>query len=409
MHRASFWPRRTLLFVRKESLIVMKKGNFTLSLLLVGALLLAACAPNAGIPLDQPGVQETPMAETPFVNETPLVEDTLEIETPLVDDTPEVVPEETPVVVDDLTATPDAALETPVPAEVTDTEDLITREDVQFIRLSQIFTMTVATRDLNDIGLVRGLMLDQPFLVGQEGVPGVGATQPQGPYVKYALVEAINQGDAAQTTQDFAGEQFLVPWQAFTFDNQVLGPVTDLPLTNRLVLNVGHETFTGAPRYMVSPAGEGQAPGWEGELAQYWDAQGLSIPATGAEGTAQDRDYIHFESETIDSLTLMGANNEVIASVSDFMVDVRSGELVYAILTGGDALGGRSVVAPMRLLDLQETAAATLGGFTTNLQGIDLSTAPDLDQFDLDTLETSTWIEEINRYWESFQGMETNQ
>lgn len=459
----------------------MKKFTVITTLLVVAALLLAACGDGGNgtgteVPT-MPGDIGTDLTGTPAGGDTGM-----ETETPAGGDTgmETEAPDDltvTPTGGDEMdqTATPEAGTgtdltETPA-VDMTGTPEAGTGTGEegtgQFVLLSDVLTMPVTGLDGVDVGTVQGALIRRPVTgmnaggtdtgMNSEatGTPEAGDTggeveptqtpeadtgagtgtgemdseDTNAPAISYLLVNLTGQGDTsgtgtgdtgaagADTTQTpeaggaadatempgdtgsdtggtipGEGSAVLIPWQAFDAAGATGSETTEL------TLNVDAAVLASAPAFSEDMATTGP----DETVSEYWAGQGLGLPVTGPDD-ADDLEHVLVRGQ-IGSLNITDAGGQTLGQVRDFVVDAVTGELVYAILSGGETFGGSFYAVPMASLDWQSgqgQGAGSLGTFSTTFDSSAFDSAPSETALeDFDWSNTS----EIDMFWEGQSG-----
>jgi hypothetical protein len=442
-----FGPRlaRTIILLFERSCKYrMKKMSFVLTLTVLAALLLAACGgggaaegtPVPGTDLTEavPGL-ETPAPDlgtdlTPTVGGglgtdlTPTVAGTVELGT-----TPEVAT--TP----ETTATPEAGTGTGAN---------------MFVLLSDLIKMQVAGQDGAALGSIAGVVVSRPIPTtggdtGGElettGTPEAGMTPEatatlsadtgsdtmddtaamSGPFVAYLIINksagSTGTGDTGGTdttatpeatdamttaTPDAGsgdtggtgdttgtGAEVLVPWAAVSTDMAQSGTTAPTELT----LTIDAEALANAPTFSSAMDTSVAQAGWDTSINTYWTGLGLTIPVTGAGEVSSIVLRSPFQEMSLvdDAGTSFGA-------VTDYVVDLNTGEIVYAVLTGAETNEGKFFLVPFSHLTWGGTGQAAGGLNSMTFSGTDtvLSGAPSytsVEEIDL------TNLSEIESYW----------
>lgn len=419
----------------------MKKISVLLTVLVLGALLLAACGQGGaaegtpGVGTMEPGTGlETPATglETPTEGmATDVVEPTTQATTP-------------------------AAVDT-TPTTETDSGSL-PQTGSQFVLLSDVLSLSVNGQDGAAVGSVNGVLIDRPTGMASESTDmgtdslstpaatestgGAAATATQStstdgsgtdvmaagnnPRISFVLVsvtgassstsgdtgataatatldanatpaatEAGATGDSGSMASDSAsGGQVLVPWQAFEVASA--SGAGDMALT----LTVDPAVLASAPAFSESDF----AGTVSEDVTAYWSGEGLTIPMTG--GVAESANSILLRGQ-IGSIQINDLEGKSFGQVRDFVVDTTTGELVYAILGGGQGSMGDLYVVPFNILAWSESmGAAASGGEANSLGSFDLTVGSDLFTnaptiTSLDELDFSTpdWQSQFDSFW----------
>jgi sporulation protein YlmC with PRC-barrel domain len=413
----------------------MKKLTFIVSLLLIGAFVLTACAGGAdGDTNATPGADSTPGAPTVIVD-TPAVDDDLAgtptadgmlEETPVVEETVE-----TPVV-DDTMTTPTAAAEvTPTADGATGSVPVTGDEDCRPNTVQGLLDMDVVDAQGMDIGDIESVIVLRDVTAMPANAENTGAAaagQPSAaPQIAYLVIDLEdNDNDVA------------VPFQAFDFNvvNQGIGGTgvgandagttgtgaTDLTATPATGVetatgDMANEVFTCAIG-LTNVQGEAlnQAPvfnddfdftvaDWDNEFRTYWSGQGLNIPATGEANLGApvvlDDDFNNIDARDV--------NGEDIGEVEDFIVDNQNGQIQYAVFAAGGFLGIGERYIPVPVSAMQwftEDGADVndLGYAVLNVNAEEWENAPAFDNLDAIDPTMDGWDTDVQSFWNNRGG-----
>ncbi len=248
------------------------------------------------------------------------------------------------------------------------------------------------------------------------------------------------------------GRRVAVPWSAFRFNAE----------TETFILDTNQDTLDNAPALTQGEEAFG-TPGWDAEIQDYWSGQGIETPdTTGVEmsvtpdavtgshvdatGTITDTDVMTgttgvdadlgatdemtatetmTDTTSIDTgaadtgvapvagqllradrfvgLNVMGADDTGLGEVSDLLVNLDSGQVVYAIVSYGGFLGIGANSVPVPWNALQVTAGDALG-LRLNVDVATLDNAPQLDLGSLPESISAGWDTEVRSYWDRLGG-----
>jgi sporulation protein YlmC with PRC-barrel domain len=228
-----------------------------------------------------------------------------------------------------------------------------------------------------------------------------------------------------------SGNQVLVPWQAFSFasasavlsnggSNGSSVSTTETPVANgtptvavgsgssgnsmgstssgALILTVNDSVIAGAPAFDANAF----ASMIGSDVVQYWSNQGLSIPATGAQSSMGQAFLLQ---SPLSGLTINDNNGQSLGQVQDFVVNTQTGELVYAILTGGSTFGSKFYVVPLTVMSWQpgstgaSSSANMMGQIQANVPATAFSTAPSINSLSELDLRSAGWNSQIDSFW----------
>lgn len=390
----------------------MKRTPFIFSMVIVAALLLAACGTSTGTNLT-PGVPGTGLNTTTTPNPsggfgavTPtaglganpdqsLLTPTTGIDQGAGGNTGGTTDNGTngayPAPTTDLTqATP---VTNSAPAQ--DTANVQNTD--KYVLLSQLLRMRVNSQDGQAVGNVTGAMIDRPQTsAGETGQDSASLVDAR---ISYLLVSVTGNagslpttdgnGNSNNNTQSAAGNEVLVPWQAFATNGAAS---TSSGLGDQLALTVGADAIAGAPRYGGLMAGAGA--GADAVTTQYWSDRGVGIPVTGST-TSQTTDSMLVRGQ-IGSVQVTDATGQALGQVRDFAVDRQTGKIAYAILGGGSTFNGQLYLVPMTALNWQPGQGGSLGAFNTALNAQSFQGAPAASS--VDTIDLNN-TDPVDAYW----------
>lgn len=399
----------------------MKKFVFPLTLIVIAALLLAACGSTAGTTgnvTPGAGTESTPAVEvtggiTPEATNaigdtTPTVEATAEATTAATAEatsaaTKEVTAEATAASTPSGTATVEAT-----PATGTGSTGGTTGGTVaegQYVRLSTLLTAKVSTNDSQPAGEVDGVLVEHPVPppAAAEGGASAAATpeatatsatpdeKTQEFTIRYVLVDTST---AKTATNSSGGHIAVIPWQAFDMASMASG--------STLTLNVASSALASVPLMRLS---EIASPGgnWAGDVATFWSGQGVAgIPNTGAAGGINTENLALIPRE-FRGITISDQQGAALGNIADFLIDPSTGVVVSAVFNGGEAFGSKSFAVPMTHLTWSGNIGTQLGTFQFNFPNDVLKNAPSFDSLQNLNLNQD-WSTQFNQFWNSIQG-----
>lgn len=367
----------------------MKRVSFLLSILVVASLLLAAC----GSATSDTATEVSPLDETVFPGDT--------IPGDVTDDpllTPDVTEE--PSDMGDVTAeaTVEATVEAVVPtvdatATVDATETVIepgvdddSAMNENYVLLSELLAMPVNDMNGTQVGAVDGVVIDRSAVITRSDTTDAETTDMasgDNPRISYLRV----------AMSDTTLGSVLVPFQAVAVEDSASSDMAaaDSASSERaLTLNVDSTILAGVPAF----TGDVSAADWDADLSTYWGDQGLSIPMTGTE-TAAENGSVLLEG-AIGDLSITGMDDAALGSVSDFVVDLTTGEILYALLSGGDTFGASFFPVPFSHLNWTADDS-TMGSFNYGYDAGSFGSAPSFSS--LDDFDGSNF-NEVDDYWQ---------
>jgi sporulation protein YlmC with PRC-barrel domain len=431
----------------------MKKMSVVLSVLVLGAMLLAACGGSTG-----GQSQTTPGAGTEAVGTpsgsltTQPTTGTEAATTPSAEATGTLEAAGTPT-----TAAGTGAEATQTPTTAGGTGQIPqTGAGEQFVLLSTLLKANVQSKDGQQIGKVNGVLIDQfastaganvttteatPTTAANTGTTPTatvaagnnsgmtgGMANRENPRISYVIVDVTGSGNAASGpvlapfeafdvsgsssvgTTSNSGSMDTTPTKAVSNTenttpaaatptvaaggtSNTTGGTTAMSGEVTLVLTVDAASLSGAPKF-----DEAAFKGMVGEdVSSYWSGKVTGFPAMGAVGAGTNAVAIRGQ---IGSLNVTGADDKVLGQVRDFVVDTQTGELVYAVLGGGSAFGSNMYVVPLSVMTWTagKGQGANLGTFNTSVAADKFSSAPSITSVD-EIHSDAAWFDTVNSYW----------
>ena len=120
-------------------------------------------------------------------------------------------------------------------------------------------------------------------------------------------------------------------------------------------------------------------------------------------GTATNETYDLIASDKVEGTSVYGRNGDKLGTVHNFMVDKRSGQVAYAVLSFGGFLGMGSSFHPLPWKQL--TYEPAQGGYVVDLTKEQLEGAPSYAASEAPLWDDPTWGRGINDYYDSVGGM----
>ncbi len=390
----------------------MKRLLLPLTVFIMAALVLVACAPNVGVvpntgstPTVSLAATDTPMmAQTNTVApETPAAETGI---TPLPQTTTSPLLTGTPVAATALpvlTGTPGEVGITPIPQ--TTNSPLLTGTPSanihelnpvigNYVRMSKLMNSAVLGSNGNQVGTVAGLLLTNPNPdFNNNSASGSSATVPAPtpapatsiPHVEYVMVSP--QGDNTQVV--------LVPWLGFDFVNGTQN-------NGSVLLNIADSAFNNAPRFDLSGLNSG-AVQLGNSVSQYWAGQNLAQPNNSTSGAATNvaaNGALLVVPSNFNGVNVTDSKNAVIGPASDVLINPGTGELAYLVFNGGQLLGNNTYVVPFPVLQLGANGPQ-LNNIQLKVPTNVVSQSPfftTVDQIPMD----KGLSEKLNPYWKDF-------
>lgn len=427
----------------------MKKLSFIISLLMIAAMLLAACGGSDADENQTPGSEMTPGAAV--TEAVPGTGSSTDLTTPTVAEatnTPEAAAtkESTP------TTAAGAGEATPTTstgaAESTPQAGVpVTGNECNPTRVEKLLDFAVADAQGNKLGEVGAVVMlrDTSAMPVTSSAAGSTAATPTtdagaaasasagsqaAPKVAYLIVDVENSNNrvavpfsafaykansAAAGSAKTAGSDkaAATPTTAAGADNAAGTPTVegaqqpaDKVSTDEcvLTLNVKQDVLAKAPAF-ESDNLDFTAKDWDKAFTSYWTQQGgLSIPQTGSAKLAAP---VLVENQV--SIDARNVNGDDLGEVDEFVIDQKTGDVKYAVMAAGGFLGigEKYILVPVSALQWVTKEGADAkdpGYFILNTTKEDLSKAPSFD--DLDKLDTTKegWDTELNTFWNNLTG-----
>lgn len=94
-------------------------------------------------------------------------------------------------------------------------------------------------------------------------------------------------------------------------------------------------------------------------------------------------------------------DGEDLGDIKEFMIDMASGKVAYAVLSYGGlmGMGGKLFAVPWEALDLDTTNKR----FTLNVDKEQLKDAPGFDKDRWPTMSDQTWVRDVHRFYGTSQ------
>jgi sporulation protein YlmC with PRC-barrel domain len=224
------------------------------------------------------------------------------------------------------------------------------------------------------------------------------------------------------------GRRVAVPWTAFRFNAE----------TETFILDTNQETLDNAPALTQGEAVFG-TPGWDAEIQDYWGGQGIETPETdGVEmnvtpdattgsdingtGVITDTDVMTgttgidtgdastgvaqaagqlLRADRLVGLNVTGVDDAGLGEVSDLLVNLDAGQVLYAVVSYGGFLGigANSVPVPWSSLRV-ETLDGGAPALRLNIDAATLDNAPQLDLGSLPEDISAGWDTDVRGYWD---------
>ena len=249
---------------------------------------------------------------------------------------------------------------------------------VQIINLSDLLKAKVYGQDNSQIGTVSDVIID--LAAGK-------AT-----YVMVRFDPSIGT----------AGEMTMVPWAAFQIQNNGQPGAANY----QLMLNVDVNALKTAPSFKQSSLPDFTVSGWDTDIQSYWadklpaQPQSAATPeaeallgATGMSGSVRASEML--------TEKLVGPNSQQIGQISDVLIDAQTGFVRYVVLHAAPALGLGDKMIPVPLQLLKQPAPGQ--GFTVPFDQSMLQMAPNIDMNTLDTAAAQGWDQAIITFWKAIK------
>jgi hypothetical protein len=178
---------------------------------------------------------------------------------------------------------------------------------------------------------------------------------------------------------------------------------------NVLTLTVNASVLSQAPAFDASAFNGTVNP----DVAQFWSSQGMSIPVTGANSGGNSAALIKAQMNGSGQYSVIDFNavdnsGQAFGQVQDFIANEQTGDMRYAVLTGG-TLGSNFYPVPMNVLTWQASgqnsassgAAKNLTLLQANVSVNTIQSAPSVSSLDQLNLNSPGWNSNIDSYWSS--------
>lgn len=217
-------------------------------------------------------------------------------------------------------------------------------------------------------------------VVGEQGdvlghVTDLAVQFPEGQAVA-VVVDAANRGDLLP-----------LPFAA------VQPPLAAGPAQERLFHFMG-----GTPAFENAPALEddtfnGPQPAWDQEYRRYWES---ALPESVPPESLPPGEQIALASDLV-GMGVVDQGGQEIGQVQDLILDRRSGDLQYLVVSAGGVLGigEKWIPAPPSVLDYE----GEVGRFVLTVEADRLGQAPNVDLAQFPEFPASDWDEDVRAYW----------
>lgn len=356
----------------------MKKRSILLSLLLASAIILAACGssqeeagegtpglteafgtPAVTEPVGSPEVTE--MVGTPAMTET--------LGTPAATEVMS-TPQTTASVI-----TP--TVQTTLP--VTGTEAIPSTGFIDPGRVSNLLDFNVYNQNDKQIGEVKDLVLN------------LGT-----PHVDYVILDTGK-------FLDLGGKLIAIPCEALTVVSAKAQSASANAPQNGFVLTVDQSKIDNAPEINLDKIPElgQQAEGWDADIQSYWQDI-LSAPANGTPAPSMAEQTglsgVVLATKLLD-INFQAPNGAASMSVNDVLVDMKSCEIKYVVLSASStATGEKLIPLPLKILGWDATNKA----FIPNVDPQALLQAPVFEAGKYPPTITPDWDANLRSYWEKY-------
>ncbi|RPI35051.1 MAG: PRC-barrel domain containing protein [Chloroflexota bacterium] len=340
-----------------------------LPLLVILAMLFAACAPTTGnsdlLATQAPGAEGGDMG-TPAAGDESGAEEGVTTEEPEATTAPG-AGDETPGVTEATTEpseTEGAEATQATGQEVPDTGGDVALAEAS--RVSKLIGYRVFSQDGDDLGSITDLVIHAPAAM-----------------LEYALVQP-SQADAE-------GQLVPIPWSQLEINPGTVEVPSDA--THTLVFKADMAAFEGAPT-VASESVDTDLAAWISEASQYWSQYSES----GANRPELDETSAVRASALLNTNIEAGALGEI-GGIEDVIVDPLTGSIQYVVLSTGEALnmGTRLIPIPINIL----TFNPDTGSFSLNVDPELLANAPSFDPGALPDLLGEEFGTGVREFWES--------
>jgi sporulation protein YlmC with PRC-barrel domain len=216
----------------------------------------------------------------------------------------------------------------------------------------------------------------------------------------------------------FNANQVAIPWGAFRFDDAENGFLVDIDM----------ETLQNAPKLSeLGPEGI-SAAGWDSAVQEFWRGHGLSAPGatgtgsgqegaggagagqgatgtpaspgSGAGATAARTGAQLLRADRLIGMNVRGMDQDAgLGDVSDLLVNLDAGQVIYVLLGSGGFLGiGQSVTAiPWEAFTMSSEDNTLVLDMTSE----ELGTAPQLNLEGLPETVDPNWDQNVRTWWQT--------
>jgi hypothetical protein len=274
-----------------------------------------------------------------------------------------------------------------------------------YVRLSTLLNGTVTASDGTNVGTATGVLVQHPVIPAAADTSATPAASPtvaptmtaeeMAFTVRYVLVD-VSTGASNSSSSGNAGSAgnggrlVIVPWQAFDFGTVTAGSAK---------LNVAGSAVTGAPHFSL-PDVASSTGAWFGQMDSYWAGQSVNGYKTSTAKSLGEAN-LSLVSHDFRDMAVTGPNGEDFGQVSDLLIDPITGQVLYAVFSGGAALNNQVFVIPLNLLNWTAATSGTqLGSFAVNIPLDTLKNSPVFQSLQNLTLDPNT-VQQLQNFWNS--------
>lgn len=202
------------------------------------------------------------------------------------------------------------------------------------------------------------------------------------------LYVVVRKGDVL----GMGGRYIAVPWQALNYNAG----------RDALVLDMTRDRFDTAPSFSPDNWPDMTNSAWQSRVDRYYGIQagGVDVDRSadrfGTGGSAADHAGT-LRADKVTGKSIENSQGDRIARIDNFVVDTRSGEVLYAVTRTDDVmgLGGRYIAIPWQALDY----SAGRDAFVLNMTKDQLKGAPSFSPGEWPDMTNSAWRSRVDRYF----------
>ncbi len=168
-----------------------------------------------------------------------------------------------------------------------------------------------------------------------------------------------------------------------------------------LPLNVAAADVSAAPHFATASLPAMSGANWDSAISQYWSGKGVQIPQTGgntgsSSSTTGATASTFMIKNPIVGYTVNGSDNKSVGTVVDFLVNVQTGQIMYAVMSAAGLPAGQLFAVPVNGFTWQ-VAGGAVTGLPTNLTASNFSGAPSVTA--LSGFAHGSWQSDVSSFW----------